>query len=969
MARIPNKELDRLKQVISLQCLAESSGIQLKKHGKDYLGLCPFHDDKEPSLVISPDKNLWHCLGACQTGGSVIDWVMKQEGLGFVQAVEKLQRQSPPLAASAAPVVPPSKPKPSPQKETQTLLNRVTDYYHAILKQHPQALAYLEKRGLNHPELIDTFKLGVANRTLTRKLADSQTDEGKAKREQLQQLGILRTSGHEHLNGCLVIPVLDEAGNATELYGRRLTQKIKADAPKHLYLPGPHRGVFNITAFHASDELILCESLIDALTFWSAGYRNVTASFGTAGFTDELLEAIKAHGIKTVMIAYDRDAAGDNAAIAVAERLSREGIGCYRVLFPKGMDANGYALKVQPAEKSLGLVLERAGWLGEGAAPVKPIVTVIQGEEEKAAKEGKGDDSVEPADTPPALAAESIPVETKPHEILLTLGNRHYRIRGLDKNLSYDRMKVNIRINRDEVIHVDTFDFYAAKPRALFTQQAARELGLEEAMIKRDLGKVLLQLEAIQEQQIQEALEPQKAVVELTEAERESALELLRSPDLLERILADFDRCGIVGEETNTLVGYLAAVSRKLDRLLALLIQSTSAAGKSALMDTMLALMPEEDRMQYSAMTGQSLYYMSGKDLKHKILAIAEEEGVSQASYALKLLQSEGELTIASTGKNSESGNLETQEYHVEGPVMLALTTTAINLDEELMNRCLVLTVNEEREQTRAIHHLQRERRTLEGLLAKQDKKAVLKKHQNAQRLLQPLAVVNPYARELTFLDDKTRTRRDHEKYLTLIESIALLHQHQRPIKSVANGSDIIEYIEVTLEDIETANRLAHEVLGRTLDELPPQTRRLLSLLDEWITAICDAQKVERQDHRFSRREIRKHTGWGDTQLRVHLQRLVDLEYLVVHRGQRGQSYVYELLYDGQGKDGKPFLNGLADMGNLRSSTTVPGSRGGNPNLAGSSRPQSGGKAGGKRTGRKEKNLNPASKNAITSIT
>src|SRR5439155_5035396 len=158
-------------------------------------------------------------------------------------------------------------------------------------------------------------------------------------------------------------------------------------------------------------------------------------------------------------------------------------------------------------------------------------------------------------------------------------------------------------------------------------------------------------------------------------------------------------RCGIVGERSNALVGYLCAISRKLDRPLALLIQSTSAAGKSSLLDAVLRFVPEEDRIVYSAMTGQSLFYMGEMNLKHKLLAIAEEEGAHRASYALKLLQSEGELTIASTGSDA-NGNLITQEYRVEGPMTLFMTTTAIDVDEELMNRCLVLSVDEGREQT-----------------------------------------------------------------------------------------------------------------------------------------------------------------------------------------------------------------------------------------------------------------------------
>jgi DNA primase len=86
--RIPDEVIDRLKQEVSLQRLVEARGIELKRHGTDLLGLCPLHVDHEPSLVISPKKNPWHCLGACQTGGSVIDWVMKAQGVSFHHAVE-----------------------------------------------------------------------------------------------------------------------------------------------------------------------------------------------------------------------------------------------------------------------------------------------------------------------------------------------------------------------------------------------------------------------------------------------------------------------------------------------------------------------------------------------------------------------------------------------------------------------------------------------------------------------------------------------------------------------------------------------------------------------------------------------------------------------------------------------------------------------------------------------------------------
>ncbi|MBK7983071.1 MAG: hypothetical protein IPK09_05490 [Candidatus Competibacteraceae bacterium] len=385
----------------------------------------------------------------------------------------------------------------------------------------------------------------------------------------------------------------------------------------------------------------------------------------------------------------------------------------------------------------------------------------------------------------------------------------------------------------------------------------------------------------------------------------------------------DLARCGLVGEPVNGLVGYLACLSRKLPAPLAVLVQSASAAGKSALQDACLAFVPEHERVKYSAVTGQSLFYVGETDLQHKVLAIAESEGALQAAYALKLLQSEGELTIASTAKDPQTGQLATRTYRVKGPVMLLLTTTAAEPDEELLNRCLVLAVNESRPQTQAIHAQQRQRRTLEGLLAGQERAAIFQLHRHAQRLLEPIPVVNPYAERLTFVDGSTRTRRDHEKYLTLIDALALLHQHQRPQqtarRSGSGDGPPLRYLEATLDDIEVANRLAHEVLGRTLDELPPQTRRLLRLTQQWVREQTQIQSIPRRAFRFRRRELREALDWGDTQLKIHLARLVDLEYVLAHRAP-GQSFAYELLYDGPDEhpDDRPHLSGLIDVAELR---------------------------------------------------
>lgn len=966
MARIADAVVERLKHEISLLRLIESQGHAPKRQGKDWVMCCPFHDDKTPSLVISPQTNLWHCLGACGVGGSVIDWVMKTQGVSFRYACEILQHDIGVVAGSTQVLKQSTAKKlPSPlatDADDDALLHRVVDYYHATLKQSPDALAYLKSRGLDNAELIDRFKLGYANRTLGYRLPEKNRKAGAEIKSRLQSLGVLRESGHEHFNGSLIVPVIDGSDGlerVTEIYGRKIRDDLRPGTPLHLYLPGDHAGVWNIEALQTSKEIILCEALIDAMTFWMHGFRHVTASYGVNGFTVDHLAAFKQYGTQRVLIAYDRDDAGNNAAEKLAAQLMAEGIECFRVLFPKGMDANAYALKMSPAAKALALVIRNAQWLGKGAAPTITTAAILPPPTLSTPVEpAKPEEHLSLAADIPHHEATPLPNTPAPieaqisdDEIYLTFGDRAYRVRGFDISGGAAQLKINLLVKRDDKLHLDQLDLYSSKARTVFMHQASLELGVSEAVIKTDLGAVLLKLEELQAQHRQQAqavgATPQKT---LNSEEHSAAIELLRDPALLNRLLDDFNLAGVVGEETNKLVAYLACVSRKLEKPLAVMIQSSSAAGKSSLMESVLAFMPEEERVQYSAMTGQSLFYLGETHLKHKVLAISEEEGAHNASYALKLLQSEGEVIIASTGKDESTGNLVTKEYMVEGPVMLLMTTTAIDIDEELMNRCLVLSVNESREQTQAIHRAQRVKRTLAGLQAKLAKDRVLQLHRNAQRLLRSLHIINPYADQLTFLDDKTRTRRDHDKYLTLIDTIALLHQHQRDIKIVEHNGESIEYIEVTLDDIATANRLAHDVLGKTLDELPPQTRKLLRLIQQMVNEVCTLQRIEQSHYRFSRKTIRDYTGWGNTQLKLHCHRLEEMEYLLVHRGGRGQSFDYELLYNADAHDADNHLMGLLDVEKLRYDKKKSGV---NAEKSGSSRPQVGGVSG---AGRVQKN-------------
>ena len=994
MPMIPDDELERIKREADLAAVVRSRGVALKPQGGDLVGLCPFHADKNPSLHVTPAKRLWRCV-SCHATGNVIQFVQKFDGVSFRHAYELLKNGA---AFTGAPTCQPVKKGTVPRlasplaadADDQAALRQVLDYYHERLRtnENPAALAYLKKRGIT-AEAIEAFRLGFVDRTLGLRLPHNNRKEGAALRERLTRLGLLRDTGHEHLRGRVVFPVVAESGEIGTVYGRAIDDGGKHE--RHLFLPGPQSGVWNPAALRAP-EIILTEGIIDALTFWCAGFRHVTTGYSAKALPEELLAALVAAKVRRVLIAFDRDEAGDRGAAEVAAQLAAYGVECCRVLFPHGQDANSYALAVTPPEKSLGLLLRSALPLGEVRQAVPaPVLRGVVAATSKT-EVSSSHDVPAPSSLAAKAASEAAPVarapavtatpngaarEEKPdvpaspvtvtkndaEEIVLVLGDREWRVRGLAKNAGYESLKVTLRVACAERWHLDNLDLCVARQRAAFVEAAASETALKSDLIKRDLGHVLRKLEDLQEARLRAQVEPKKNEPTLSATEREAALALLRDPKLIERILSDFAACGIVGEETNKLVGYLAAVSRLLDRPLAVIVRATTAAGKSSLMDAILALMPPDQRVKYSALTGQALYYLGGEtSLKNKILAIVEAEGAEKASYALKLLQSEGELSIASTGKDPHTGRMVTQEYRVEGPVMIFLTTTAVDLDEELLNRCLVLTVDESREQTAAIHAAQRRAETLHGLREDETRAQVFALHRAAQRLLRPLRVVNPFGEKLTFLDDRTRTRRDHKKYHTLIRTLALLHQHQRPVKTMTERGKPVEYVEVTLDDIAAANRLAHEVLGRCLDDMPPQTRRLLGLIQQ--------MQQERAKHggeggHWRRRDLRAVCGWGDTALKVHLARLVELEYVIARRDHEHlNGQLYELIFDGDvTAASRPHLSGLLDVEELRraeSTATAENRSGQNGGWSGVGQPSVGGRSG---VGQASENAGSSSEN------
>lgn len=946
MPRIPTAQLEAIKRDVSCRAVLEAAGAVFQPHGSDVVCCCPFHDDRTPSLVVNERKNLWKCHGACGVGGDVIALTMKLRGVSFRHAAELLAEGlggeaaassfaagggGRPVGRSTARVLPCPL---NAGADDAHLMHQVVDYYARRIDQEGNAgRAYLRQRGLDDCDLIRRFAIGFADRSLGLRLPNAQRVEGERLRSRLQALGLFRASGHEHFAGSVVVPIHGTDGTVVGMYGRKVTPNLRSGTPVHTYLAGKHRGVWNYGPDLVADgAVVVCEALLDAMSCWLVGIRHVTAAYGVNGWTADHDAALRTWQARDVFVAFDADAAGDAAASTRCDQLIAAGYTAYRVQFAPGLDAND-TMRGADGDAALRAAIRNAAWVGgtpRVAVPALPAAAAVAVAAEAAAKA----EAIAPAPVgvvapgAPAAAASAfaaagagpVPgVVLTPgagDEVAAVIGTRTYRVRGLARNRTPDVLKVNLRVAvataadaAGERYHVDTLDLYQTRFRQAFIAAAAAETGLAGEVVKADLGRLLLALECHQAAMQRHTAAgaagaaapppPADPVADLPPALREAALAFLRSPDLAERIVADLTACGLVGEDVNKLVAYLATSSRKLDSPLAVVVQSSSAAGKSTLMDRVLALMPPEDVRQYSAISGKSPFYLGTEGLKHRILAVAEEEGARRASYALKLLQSDGFLSMAATGKDPETGKLVTHDYRVEGPVMLMLTTTAIDVDPELLNRCLVLTVDESAAQTAAIQQAQRQARTLAGMAARRARDGIVALHRAAQRLLRPLTVVNPHAPALSFAAGQTRLRRDHAKYLALIDAVTLLHQHQRVIREhpLPDGT-VLAYIEATAADIALADRLARVVLARSLDDLPPQTRRLWEGLSAFAAAEAARLGITVDRVRFTRRQVQAALGWSYQQARIHLDRLAEQEWIVAAGGGHGQVVQYRLVTD-----------------------------------------------------------------------
>jgi len=854
-------EKDDVKSRVDIVVLFSHFGVNLTAKGKGFVAKCPWHEDSTPSLSVDRDKGLYHCFG-CGESGDVFALVEKMKGVGFREALAFLKAhvgQLPPKGRATRSVGQETEPAPAEaagatEEHPEITLTVVTEHYHKRFCETAQARSYLEGRGIKSPELMRRFKIGFADGSIFSMVSNGQ--KGK-----LKGLGILTEAGRELFAGSLTFPITDEAGHSVGLYGRSIDDGSRL---KHRYLPGRHQGVFNRRASKAFSEIILTESIIDALSLIALGLENVQACYGVNGFTEEHLQTLLEDRVRTVIVAFDNDEPGRKASEALAPRLVAEGFSVKRIS-PAAKDWNEDLLA------------------GVEASAIKAKVAAA-------------------AISAPAQERQALDVRRDGSRFQFTTGGVSYRLWGA-REIFTTNLRVSMRAECKGECFYDNLDLYSARSRTAYSQNMAALFSLERRRIEKDLLSILEYLEAERDKRLQgPAAAP--AFHELTDGERRSGLEFLKSPDLFSQIARDMDALGYVGEELNKQLVYIAASSRKLEDPISILILSQSASGKSFLVETVRRLMPPEDVIAVTSLSDQALNYIPDGELLHKFLILGEAVHSETIEHQIREMLSGHQLSRLVAVKDDKTGKMGSQTLVSRVVVSAIMSSTTHDINPENASRCFLVNADESSEQTARIHALQREKYSLARHFDRLHAlPRIIARHHAAQRLLRPFLIVNPFAEHLNFPRSLIRTRRDHERFVDLIACVCFLRQYQKVVRKSRDpetGAEV-EYVECDLEDYQVAYAIVTgAVMSSTYAEVPRAMAAFYEELRGLFRARARETGLKTVEVGLTQREIRRAVGWvGSESAKKYLRRLVALEYLALsHGGERGMRNSYQLVAD-----------------------------------------------------------------------
>lgn len=398
------------------------------------------------------------------------------------------------------------------------------------------------------------------------------------------------------------------------------------------------------------------------------------------------------------------------------------------------------------------------------------------------------------------------------------------RLEGLD------RMRATLKIRLEQLGLRHNLDLYNDNQTEKLIRKMAERLEVGTSVAASALTDLTDCLEQYRLEELERQTTEQDKRKLLTGDEIKEAKLYLSAPNLMGRTMEDIGRAGVIGEENNRLLMYLIFTSRKRENPLHIISLGSSGIGKTHLQEKVSALIPEEDKLEITTLSGNAFYYFGQQELRNKLILIEDLDGTDEVLYPLREIKSKRQVTKTVVIKNTK-GETRTVTLKVEGPVCVSGCTTKESLYEDNANRSFLIYVDESAEQDEKIMDYQR--KLSAGKIDLSEQWKLIEQFQNMQRVLLPVTIKNPFAEKLHIPKEVFKPRRSNAHYLAFIEAVTFYHQYQREKQHDKDTGE--EFIETTLEDIQEANGLMKDILLRKSDDLNGATRNYFERLKDWL--------------------------------------------------------------------------------------------------------------------------------------
>lgn len=866
--------IQTLKNQTDILKIAEVLGISIGKNDK---AICPFHEEKTPSLQFSREKQICTCFSSnCGAGTmDVVDLVKKYKGWELPEALEWLAEQVGYRGEEQG-----LKNKFVRDEKTQKvslvelsegnrikLLTNLFETFVSGLLSGKKPQDYLKNRGLDHRKMQVGYNAGTYH------YASVLGENAETYQGFYESLGLLKKvqTGYQVFGkGCLVFPLRNVQNQIVSFYFRG-TDTSKTS--QHYYLKN-RVGLYPNYPKKECEFLVLTESVIDAETLlqYADNLNNyeVLACYGTEGFKEQV-EAIKSlENLKELVVFFDGDQPGKEGGEKLAKilQLALPNLKISIVQTPDGEDINSL-LEGHEANILTHLIKNTKAFF-------------LSMEKEKSAEKNPLKEKKEPLTNLYKLDS------CNPFNYKYETETAFYEIKGgIEKN-GMDRLMVSLHISLIDRRKKSRlrFDLYEDKQVEKAAKEAGEKLGLRSDLIEEDLNHLADLLDELRSsKQEAETLENPKLHV-IPEREKKEAFELLKSQgkyagNLIENINKLIGKAGVMGEENNRIFLFCIASSHKMFEPLHALVQGSSGSGKTHLLRQIADLMPPENVIRLTRVTESSFYNYGEFDLQYMLIIIEDYDGLKEdAELAFRELQT-GDISSQVSVKSEEYADYKTKIKYVRGPISSISATTKGAIYEDNLSRCFVISVDESLEQT--LNIIKYQNNGAAGASDNRQRNEIQILIQNSIRLLKQMEVVNPFANKIDLPPQAFKIRRLNGNFQSFVKQITLLNQYQR--KTDEKGRLITEK-----QDVETAIKIMFDSIVLKVDELDGLLRGFYEKLKSYV-------QKKGENYEFTQREIRQHLRLSKTQMHRFMTDLIELEYLQQSGGYANRGFKYKIQY------------------------------------------------------------------------